>query len=150
MQEKEKVVIYQKEYKNITYVLLDEVSIFCQDNIIKVNAIWDTGSTNSCISISLANQLRLQPVRNGELKSSGGSMDTSFYKITFSLIPELTFKNEVMSFNNCNQNIDFLIGMDIISKGEFNLATNNGYTLLTFKYPVTTEIEFVRVFSSTQ
>ena len=43
-----------------------------------------------------------------------------------------------------NQNIDMLIGMDIIGLGDFAVTNVNGITKFTFRLPSVEEIDFVK------
>ena len=44
------------------------------------------------------------------------------------------------------QKIGMLIGMDIISKGDFAVSNFDGNTVFTFRYPSNSEINFVKEF----
>lgn len=108
----------------------------------KYKAVWDTGATSTCISVALANNLKLEQV--GVCTSNGitGSAECRTFLISLYLpngvvIPEL-------EVSDCEGDIgcDVLIGMDVIGMGDFAVS-NLGHTTFTYRVPSVQEIDFV-------
>ena len=97
------------------------------------HALWDTGTSSSCISERMARKLGLRPVDTGIGISSIGQQDISYYIVDVCLSDEIVFKNmKIAGFPLENHNVDFIIGMDIIAKGNLIIRNNNGKTEVEF------------------
>ena len=110
------------------------------------SGIWDTGATNSCISKNLAEKLELKPIQRTTVLGVHGSQEVNVYLI------KLTLPNENIQINasvtECNElsadgKICLLIGMDVITKGDFCVTNFNGNTVMTFRVPSVELIDFV-------
>jgi hypothetical protein len=98
-------------------------------------ALWDTGSTSSAIRNDVAIKFGLPVI--GPVESSGvnGKFRTNLYLASLVLpnnipVPEI-------SLLGCNVNASFsiIIGMDIISQGDFLTSQNAGTLLFSFQIP---------------
>lgn len=72
------------EHNGLVNVLMTQVTIFYSlkpDKITTVNAIWDTGATNSCISERIANQLDLDAGGYVRMNTAAGTFDTKRYVV---------------------------------------------------------------------
>ncbi|SHK31292.1 retropepsin-like aspartic protease [Hespellia stercorisuis] len=96
-------------------------------------SLWDTGSSTSCISEKLARKLGLLPIDTGVGVTPTGQLDISYYLLDIYLSNKVVFHNmKVAGFPLERHDVDFLIGMDIISKGDFNIRNSDGRTVFTF------------------
>lgn len=96
-------------------------------------ALWDTGASSSCISERMARKLGLRPVDTGVGISTTGKQDITYYIVDIVLTPEMVFRNvKIAGFPLENHDVDFVIGMDIISKGTLVVKNDNGKTVVTF------------------
>lgn len=96
-------------------------------------ALWDTGSSGSCISERMARKLGLHPVDTGVGVSATGQQDITYYIVDICLSPEMVFRNvKIAGFPLENNNVDFIIGMDIISKGNLSVTNKEGKTEVKF------------------
>jgi len=98
------------------------------------NAVWDTGATNTVISPEVVEALGLKPTGKSSISAYGGVVETCTYKI------DLCFENgykiqslEVMSGDYSDY--DVLIGMDVITQGDFCISTVDGKTSFCFRMP---------------
>lgn len=97
------------------------------------HALWDTGASSSCISERMARKLGLRPVDTGIGISSIGQQDILYYIVDVCLSDDIIFKNmKIACFPLENHNVDFIIGMDIIAKGNLMIRNNNGKTEVEF------------------
>lgn len=101
------------------------------------NAAWDTGATNTIIAPEIVKVLGLKPSGKFAVSAYGGVMDANTY------IVDLYFENgykienlQVMSNDdNANFDYDVLIGMDVITKGDFCVTTIKDETSFFFRMP---------------
>lgn len=99
-----------------------------------VNAVWDTGATRSAVSPNMAGYLNLEKRGNGFTTGVGG-------KIGVRLALALAFPGNADWYIVANPivaqlpaSIDFLIGLDIITLGDFSLKHDENGTLLEFVF----------------
>ncbi|MES2315381.1 MAG: aspartyl protease family protein [Patescibacteria group bacterium] len=115
------------------------------------NAIWDTGATNSAITKKVVNNLKLSPSGIAESRHADGKSLVNTYLVSISLPNKVLFEgvrvSEVKLIPDDNQKEEeqpqLLIGMDIISMGDFAVTTYNGKTALSFRMPSSERINFI-------
>jgi hypothetical protein len=107
-------------------------------------AIWDTGATNSVISQKVVDALRIRPTGFATVKHAQGTADdveTYFVNIW---LPNGVGMSMVRVTKGVVPDADLLIGMDIISKGDFAITQHQGKTTFSFRVPSCEEIDFVK------
>lgn len=109
----------------------------------EVTAIWDTGAEMSSISQKVALDLGLAPVGRAKNYTAGGEIEVSIYVVNIILPMGI---NVVMVPVTCNDlgDVDMLIGMDIISQGDFAVTNTDGKTTLSFRIPSVEKIDYVK------
>ncbi len=115
--------------------------------LVSVNAQWDCGATYSSISTELAKQLMLNPIGRGNVDSTNGKMLSNIYKLKIVLHKDNVFI-PVMASESTNihqSDVDLLIGMDVIYKGDFSISTYGGITCFSFRYPSKGLIDFTKL-----
>ena len=128
---------FTKEEKGLLNVLKTDVSIIVDKKINpdykkekdKYEAIWDTGATGSVISTELAQKLKLNPIGKTKVSTAGGVFEVNKYIIGLKLPNNLEIQNVMVSSGNLGSGVDFLIGMDIITLGDFSITNLNGKTM---------------------
>lgn len=109
------------------------------------NAIWDTGATNTVITQRVASELKFVP--SGKTMSNGihGPQSVNTYFIGIRLPNEVGIKSlKVTECNSLNGPFDVLIGMDVISLGDFSISNFNGKTTFSFRYPSCEMTDYVK------
>lgn len=103
---------------------------------VQVNALWDTGASNSCISTRLANMLHLPNIGMTKIHSAGGIHDSRVFSVDFDLSEDLIHLQsiEVNEFLQ-NDRFDVIIGMDIITLGDFSITNANGKSVFSYRIP---------------
>ena len=109
--------------------------------------IWDTGATGSAITRSLAQRLGLIPVGHTRVSGVHGVRDgINVYPV------KIILNNQNVSFvlpvTECEQlsdddSLKFLIGMDVISSGDFAITNFQGNTVMTYRTPSVQRMDFV-------
>ncbi len=108
-----------------------------------VKAIWDTGATASVITSKVAKNLGLVPVGMTEVHTAGGVRTCNVYIVDLMLPNEVFIPNVQVTEADMTTN-DVLIGMDIITLGDFAITNLAGKTRFTFSIPSTRVIDFVQ------
>jgi len=109
-----------------------------------VDAIWDTGATATCVSMIVVSQLGLKPLGKQKIHTPAGEKVVNTYRVNIVLPNNVTVKNLVV----CDSEIDglkvgALIGMDIMSHGDFAVSNFNGKTAFTFRMPSQKNTDYV-------
>lgn len=128
---------YLMEYESHVNRLINPIDISaCIDAAprYRVNAAWDTGAINSCISEGMARKMGIQPATDGVGVTVSGQIDIHYYFIDVYLTDDVVFRNvKVAGFPLERHDVDFLIGMDVISKGNLQVKTADGRTTVLFE-----------------
>lgn len=107
-------------------------------------ALWDTGSNMTVISENLAREMNLEPVGEMYANTAGGNFKFNKYVISVSLPNRLNIENIAIAGGNLNKDIDILIGMDLITLGDFAITNYNNKTVFSFRFPSSEIIDFVK------
>ena len=112
------------------------VTIVCGEKRIEGVAQWDTGASGSCISQRVVQEL--EPVRTGlrTVLTPTGSSIRGMYLLDLVLPNEVHVPDvAVVDTEIGNQGVDVLIGMDIISLGDFAVSNYDSKLVFTFRVP---------------
>jgi len=108
-------------------------------------ALVDTGATGSCISRKFAASAQLKTYKRSKIRGFHGISIVPVYSVNVLLPNEIFFADmEVAEFQS-NNDFDFIIGMNILSKGDMALTNANGKMVFSFRIPpANTHIDFVK------
>jgi len=128
----------QTEFPGIVRAVVTEIGIVTGmagsvTEAIKCRALWDTGAIYSVISKSLADKLGLFPTDTQRAYTAQGFYEASIYRVDIMLPNNIVVKGLQIGDGEF-QDFDFLIGMDVISLGDFHL-TNDCNTVFKFVIP---------------
>lgn len=138
---------FARTFDGISHKLTSSAHVTFGNHSMEVVALWDTGATLSCISSEVVSALHLPPVGRCKAQTPTGSGIRNTYYIDILLPDDVKFPGQiVMDSEIGKQKIGMLIGMDIISKGDFAVSNFDGNTVFTFRYPSNSEINFVKEF----
>lgn len=129
----------------IVKTLKNQATVKCNNKTTDVIALWDTGATSTCISLDVVNQLQLIPDGDIEIKTPSGISKQHTYLVDVILpnnvtIPDLMVIDSAIG----SQGIGMLIGMDIITKGDFSVSNYDGKTVFSFRMPSQKKTDFVQ------
>lgn len=133
-------------YKPGTIVrsLKSTVTVSSGDKSYEVIALWDTGATSCCVSEDVVEKLSL--IATGKIKMSTTSSEceqADTYMVDLLLPNDILIKDVVVANSKIGaQGIGLLVGMDIITRGDF-LITNNRETVFSFRMPSEGTADFV-------
>lgn len=105
-------------------------------------AIWDTGATNSVISDKVISELGLKSMGFTLVNHAGGQDTVPSYKVNIGLPNNVAF-SEVKVTKGMLSGADVLIGMDVITKGDFSITNVHGNTVFSFRVPSLETIDYV-------
>ena len=105
-------------------------------------AVWDTGAEVSSISHRVVKELGLLPVGRAKNYTAAGVVDVNTYVINIQLPMHLGVALLQVTGNDLGD-VDMLIGMDVISKGDFAVTSFGGITTFSFRIPSKETIDYV-------
>lgn len=114
-----------------------------EEPILQTTALWDTGATISTISKQVAETLGLIPFSKSKMYHAGGEGITNLYKVNI-ILPNAIGVQAVTVMEGVLNGCEVLIGMDIITVGDFVVTNRNGKTVFSFQTPSTHEYDFVK------
>lgn len=134
---------FRIEYKGITKVLITDCQIAQplaidpnpQKQFFPFKAIWDTGATNSVITANASQKVSLLPTGMAETHGVHGKSLVNTFIVDILLPNRVCIPNVKVSEGNLLDNIDILIGMDIIQLGDFAICNTGGKTLFSYCLP---------------
>lgn len=101
---------------------------------VKCNAIWDTGATSSMISANAAKKLMLAPIGLTQIAGVHGISNAKTYLVDVVFGNGFTLHDIKVSEASDFGGFDFLVGMDIISRGIMSLdGVTNGKLKVRFQ-----------------
>ncbi len=137
-------------HPGLANVLLSPIQIadIGSGTVLKSVGLWDTGATASMITSAAAKKLGLVPRGIRRVKGVHGERTVLSYAIR--LILNNTDVKFDLSVAECDElspdgAVEILIGMDIISQGDFAVSNKNGITVMTFRIPSVQRIDFVEL-----
>ena len=110
--------------------------------------LWDTGATGSMITASAVKKLGLAPRGTRRVKGVHGEREKPTYAVRLILNnTDVKFELFVAECDELSPDgkVDILIGMDIISQGDFAVSNLGGKTVMTFRIPSVQRIDFVEL-----
>jgi predicted aspartyl protease len=138
---------FTAEYAGIVPLLTTPVRVEAAINTnskYDLNALWDTGASCSLISFEAAAKLGLKFVSKTVMSTpSDKKVPTNVYLVHIYLPNGARIINVRVlegTLNNC----DMLIGMDVITLGDFAVTNYSGRTKFSFRIPSMTEIDFCK------
>jgi hypothetical protein len=108
--------------------------------------LWDTGATGSVITKSTAAYLELLPIGRTNVRGVHGEKKVNVYFVN------ITLSNKNITLNtlatecdelSADNSIGMLIGMNIITMGDFAITNYQEKTIMSFRVPSLQTIDFV-------
>lgn len=110
----------------------------------KATAIWDTGATGSVITKKISKALGLIPTGFAQVNTANGQVTQNTFTIDVGLPNGVIIQGiTVTEADGLSGGCEALIGMDIISLGDFSITNHNGKTCMSFRVPSGHEIDYV-------
>lgn len=110
--------------------------------------LWDTGASGSVISSNVVRTLNLIPTGKQQVYHADGDCIANTYLVNIYLPNQVAFPCITVTEGKLT-GIDLLIGMDIITQGDFSITNYQGNTCFSFRFPSIKEVDFVQEFYHT-
>jgi predicted aspartyl protease len=117
-------------------------------NFSSVRAIIDTGATGSVVTTALSKELGLIPISKRRVIGINGEKTCNVYLVDLFLPNYIPFTALEVTEGELAGDYRALIGMDILGHGDLALTSKDGKMKLSFAYPSTKDIDFVRDYNS--
>ncbi len=112
---------------------------------VKTNGIWDTGATGTVITQKIVDALGLIPAGKATVNTASETgYKTNVYYIDLFLKNDLRITSVRVTVGRIADDIDCLIGMDIIALGDFSITNYNDATCMSYRIPSHHEIDYVK------
>lgn len=118
--------------------LLNEVDVSRTDGSCARSYVaqWDTGAERTCVSQRVVSELGLEQLGCLRLSSPAGVEVVPTYKIVLHLpnnTAVVNYEVPLARFDDCD--VDVLVGLDVITNGEFAVGFDGERTQFTFRVP---------------
>ena len=139
---------FTSKYGGVSRKLVNEITVasaYDRSNSRKYYGLWDTGASASCISQRIVDDLKLIEISKCVTYGVHGPKTTGLYPIA-ALLPNNVSTGPIAAAlgDFGKQEFDMLIGMDIITHGDFAVTHHKGKTTLSFRTPSMVCIDFVK------
>ena len=108
------------------------------------NAIWDTGATGTVITKKVVADCGLRPISMTKVHTAAGINTVPVYLTSLYLPNKVCFPQLRVTEGVIADDAEVLIGMDVISKGDFAVTNTDGKTMFTFRIPSIESIDFAK------
>ena len=106
-------------------------------------AIWDTGATGTVISQKIVRECGLKPIGLVKVYTANDERLSQVYLVSIFLPNHVLFP-QLRVTEGTILDADVLIGMDIITRGDFAVTNSDGRTTFSFRWPSVERIDFVK------
>jgi len=111
----------------------------------ETKALWDTGATKSVVTQATAQALGLIPTGTATVQHAGGSSQSNTYVVNFILPNKVLVRGVLVTeCPSISGNVGAIIGMDIITQGDFSITNVNRCTCVSYRYPSIKTIDYVK------
>ena len=111
-------------------------------------AIWDTGATGSVITQRVIDECGLKPTGMTIVHGVHGSDTVETYLVNLRLPNGVVFTNIQVSTGKLGDDIQILIGMDIIRCGDFVITNFQNRTVMSFRVPSQGVVDYVQDYNT--
>ncbi len=102
---------------------------------LNLKALIDTGANGSCISRRIAEDCNLKKISFVKIRSIQGESILPVYEADIQLDNDTCFKNIAFTETAGSKHFDVIIGMDILSCGDFAFSSDNNGLVFSMRFP---------------
>lgn len=107
---------------------------------VTVDAIVDTGATQTAIPFEVARHMRLEPIRQQSARTAGGIVENvNVYLVNVVLYPGIVVMDVEVGEMASETT---LIGMDILNLGDLAVTHDDGDTVVSYRFPSAGPVDF--------
>jgi hypothetical protein len=111
---------------------------------ISTSALWDTGASRSAITPAVVADLALIPVGTEVVNHFGGSSTKPTYLVNLYLPNAVGFAGIVVTECQQTAHFGFILGMEIIARGDLSITNFANQTWVSFRVPSMGGIDYVQ------
>lgn len=113
--------------------------------MVMATALWDTGATTSMVATDVAEHLGLKDSASASIQTPTGISDIPTCYADIELPNGVTIDSvRMVKAPIQDQGIGLIIGMDIISQGDFAISNRNNMTQFTFRMPSVADADYTK------
>jgi len=128
----------------ISLPFIDKKNQTQSDRIFRTKALWDTGATNCVVTKQTAKELNLKPIAVSRVSHADGISIANVYFVNVYLPNNLIIPNvRVTECADSAGNFGVIIGMDVITLGDFSITNVNNSSTISFRIPSVQTIDYV-------
>jgi predicted aspartyl protease len=105
-------------------------------------AIWDTGATASVITEKVVFECGLKQISIQDVHTASETYQAEVYLISLTLPNNVHFAAVRVTKGKLVGEFDVLVGMDVITQGDFAVTNHGGKTFFSFRCPSVGQIDF--------
>jgi len=124
-----------------------EISDFFTGSSCETRGLWDSGATNSVVTRSVAQSLGLTLMGQTKVRGVHGVKTVNVYYVNIRLkgtdIQLTTNVTESEELSN-DHSVGMLLGMNVITKGDFAITNYRGRTTMSFRVPSRHRIDYTK------
>jgi predicted aspartyl protease len=109
---------------------------------VQFQAIWDTGATATVITQKVIDKCGLKAISLTEVLTANGKARSEVYLVGIALPNQVGFGSVPATRGTIGEDIDVLIGMDIITMGDMAITNHGGKTMFSFRCPSSQHVRF--------
>ncbi len=138
-------------FRNVTSEIITSVGVvgpFIPEappaEVLPMKALWDTGATHCCITKEAASRARLPVIGRAIVTGVHGAQERDEYYMNI-VLPNQVVVSRVRA-TECDEDqgkFDVIIGMSVITLGDFAISQPENETIFTFRIPSIETIDFV-------
>jgi hypothetical protein len=104
--------------------------------------IWDTGATNTVICEKIVKDLGISATGKGMANTAAGKFPVDRFLVNVRLPNGVAFSGMQVTKGDLGDDIDVLIGLAIITSGDFAITNVDGKTCMSFRVPSLKKIDY--------
>lgn len=156
MPQKVTVKAFTSSYRYLSNILANDVLISKASDPIpehikseefqtrQYKALWDTGATGTVITQKVVDECDLRPIGVTEAYTASGISQTNLYLVNVWLPNKVIIYNVSAALAQVFGDVEVLIGMNIMNRGDFVVTNKGGKTVFSFRLPSVERIDFVK------
>lgn len=109
-----------------------------------LKAVWDTGATGCAVTVDVAERINAPVINQVLVGGVHGAEPCNQYLLSLFLPNGLYIPGVPVTELSQDAGCDVLIGMDVISLGDFSTSTLGGKTSFTFRIPACQKHDFFK------
>lgn len=126
---------YKNTYSKNQTLIKTKIGILTNEGMRYVNALWDTGATNTHISQDLIDIFKFERIDQAITTTHRGTRPTDTYKATLELPTGARFRDlKVLSGNYDDLDFEIIIGLDVIKHCDFHMDYLGEHPVLTIRH----------------